>query len=60
MENKQKIPHIKIDGEIYDEINVTTADGDLIASIGPEDVIEVDGYKVTFVKHKSVEKENNE
>ncbi|EEU31065.1 hypothetical protein HMPREF0501_00470 [Limosilactobacillus coleohominis 101-4-CHN] len=51
MESKQKIPHIKIDGEIYDAINITKNNGELIASIGPKDVIEADGYKVTFVKH---------
>lgn len=51
MNGKQKIPHIKIDGEIYDTINVTKNNGELIASIGPKDVIEADGYKVTFEKH---------
>lgn len=51
MESKQKIPHIKIDGEIYDAINITKNNGELIDSIGPKDVIEADGYKVTFVKH---------
>lgn len=51
---KQQIPYIKIDGEIYDAINITKNNGDLIASIGLKDVIEADGYKVTFVKHKSI------
>ena len=51
MKSKQKTSHIKIDGEIYDAINITKSNGEVIASIGPKDVIEADGYEVTFVKH---------
>lgn len=33
---KQQIPYIKIDGEIYDAINVTTADDGTLLGIAKE------------------------
>lgn len=57
---KQQIHHIKIDGEIYDAINVTKNNGELISSIGPKDVIEADGYKVTFVRYSKRKEKTNE
>lgn len=44
---------IIIDGEEISEINITDSDGGLIASIGTDDVITIDGINVSFVKaHK--------
>lgn len=53
--NKEKTSHIIIDGEAYSMINVTNSSRELIASIGPDDIIEAKGYQVELVKEGETE-----
>lgn len=49
-DSNKKAPHIIINGEAYDLINVTTANGELIASISAKDVIHDVNYQVQLIK----------
>lgn len=48
--SNKKASHIIINGENYDLINVTTANGELIASISAKDVIHDVNYQVQLIK----------
>lgn len=48
--SNKKASHIIINGEAYDLINVTTANGELIASISAKDVIHDVNYQVQLIK----------
>ena len=49
-DSNKKASHIIINGEAYDLINVTTANGELIASISAKDVIHDVNYQVQLIK----------
>lgn len=50
--SNKKASHIIMNGEAYDLINVTTANGELIASISNENVIHDIDYQVQLIKKK--------
>lgn len=48
--HNEKTPHIVIDGEAYEMINVMKSNGELVASITTNNVISAKDYKVDFIK----------
>ncbi|HJF54435.1 MAG TPA: hypothetical protein K8W06_04725 [Limosilactobacillus coleohominis] len=51
--HNEKTPHIIVDGEAYEMINVSKTNGELIASITADDIVSEKGYKVSLVKNAS-------
>lgn len=50
MKQNKKAPHIMIDGEAYDMINVSKTNGELVALITSDRVVSEKGYKVELIK----------